>query len=150
MWYGRYPEGHWLWNLEGVGYAALETPFSRLPVVHKGPIWALNPFTKVQFQAIFSSQGPVWEKMDNLVSTTSIFSSQAPNLEIFSSQDPLFWGNDQFTSPTLWKSGPHTLTWNKLSASPQGQIIIFYVSQKDFRCRFLLSIYWQAIKVSRN
>ena len=103
----------------------------------------LLQFTRVTFQAKVSvHKAPFWENLEILASTASIFaqvlalkpphleifssqtlklgnfSSQALNLEIFSSQAPLFRGKYYFASPSLWKSGPHTPTWKKLSAPP--------------------------------
>ena len=82
-------------------------PFHASPVVRKGPISSKR----------VSSQDLLLRKFGNF-SLYSLnfhpnFSSQAPlppNLEIFSSQAPLFRGKCQFASPILWKSGAHTPT----------------------------------------
>ena len=67
----------------------------------------------------FSSQAP---KFGNLQLTSpqiwKFSAHKPPNLEIFSSQAPLFRGKYQFASPTLQKSGPHTPTWKKVEYPP--------------------------------
>ena len=85
----------------------------QVPAARKGPISSKR----------VSSQEPFWENLEILASTASLnfhpnFGSQAPYLEIFSSQAPLFRGKCQFASPTLRKSGPHTPTWKKVECPP--------------------------------
>ena len=61
--------------------------------------------------------------LEILASTASIFTQilahKPPNLEIFSSQAPLFRGKYQFASPTLRESGLHTPTWKKVECPPR-------------------------------
>ena len=119
-----WPGGGEHWPRKGVwGCAALKPPLSRLSCSSQGPISSKR----------VSSQDPLLRKFGNF-SLYSLnfhpnFSSQAlkfgnfqltspqirkfsvhkpPNLEIFSSQAPLFRGKYQFASPTLQKSRPHT------------------------------------------
>ena len=87
-------------------------PFHATPVARKGSISSKR----------VSSQDPLLRKFGNF-SLSSLnfhpnFSSQAPNLEIFRSQAPLFRGKCQFASPTLRKSGSHTPTWKKVECPP--------------------------------
>ena len=80
-------------------------PFHATPVVRKGPISSKR----------VNSQDPLMRKFGNFslysLNFCQNFSSQAPNLEIFSSQTPKF-GNFQFTSPLFQRQvsvrKPHT------------------------------------------
>ena len=80
-------------------------PFHATPVVRKGPISSKR----------VNSQDPLMRKFGNFslysLNFCQNFNSQAPNLEIFSSQAPKF-GNFQFTSPLFQRQvsvrKPHT------------------------------------------
>ena len=106
-------------------------PFHAAPVVCKGPISSkrvssqdplLRKFGNfslysLNFHSNFSSQVPKFGHFQLTSSQIWTFSvHKPPNMEIFSSQVPLFRGKYQFASSTLRKSGPHTPTWKKLSA----------------------------------
>ena len=108
-------------------------PFHATPVVRKGPISSKrvnsqDPLMRkfgnfslysLNFCQNFSSQAPNLEIFSSQAPKFGKFSvHKPPNLEIFSSQAPSFRGKYQFASPTLRKSGPHTPTWKKLSAPP--------------------------------
>ena len=109
-------------------------PFHASPVVSKGPIsskrvssqdpllrkfWNFSLYS-LHFHPNFSSQAPKFGNFQLTSNQIWKFSvHKPPNLEIFSSQAPLFWGKYQLASPTLWKSGPHTPTWKKVK-SPRG------------------------------
>ena len=92
-------------------------PFHASPIVRKGPI-----SSKRSLQV--SLQDPFWGKNGNfslyILNFCPNFSSQAPKFENFSSQDFSFRGagKNQFTSPTLQDSKPHSPTWKKSSALP--------------------------------
>ena len=90
----------------------------------KGDMWMCGPedplfmpllqFARVPFQAKESvHKTPFWENLEILASAASIFAQilahKPPNLEIFGSQAPKF-GNFQFATPTLQKSGLYTPT----------------------------------------
>ena len=126
--------GHW--PRKGVwGCAALKTPFSRLscrlqgshfkqksqftrPLLRKFGNCSLN---SLNFHPNFSSQAPKFGNFQFTSPQIWKFSAhKPPNLEIFRSQAPLFRGKCQFASPTLQKSGPHTLTWKKVECPPWG------------------------------
>ena len=101
-----------------------DPPFHASPVVRKGPIsskrvssqdhllriWKFWPLS-LNFCQDFSSQAPNLEIFSSQAPKFGQFSvHKPPNLEIFSSQAPSFRGKYQFASPTLRKSGPHTPT----------------------------------------
>ena len=115
----------WELTKKGVwGCVALKTRFSHLcHVVRKG-----SHFKQKSLK--LSSQDSLLRKKKWNFSLYSLnfypkFSSQAPKFEKFSSQDPSFRGKNQFASPTLQKSGPHTPTWKKLSVpSPSASLAL--------------------------
>ena len=126
------PGGHWprkgVWEC-----AALKTPFSRLSCRSQGSHFKQkSQFTRpllrtfrnfslnsLNFHPKFSSQAPKFGNFQLTSPQIWKFSAhKPPNLEIFSSQAPLFRGKCQFTSPTLRKSGPHTPTWKKVECPP--------------------------------
>ena len=87
-------------------------PFHASPAARKGPISSKR----------VSSQDPLLRKFGNF-SLNSLnfhpnFSSQAPNLEIFSSQAPKF-GNFQLTSPQIWKISAHKPPFSEANVSSQ-------------------------------
>ena len=105
------PRGHW--PRKGVwGCAALKTPFSCLSCSQGS----------LSSKRVSSHMTPFWEDFEISASTVSIFTQnlahKPPNVEIFSSQAPLFRGKYQFASPILQKSGPHTPTWKKSWVPP--------------------------------
>ena len=112
------PGGHWPWK--GVwGCTAQKTPFSHLSCSSQG-----SHFKQKSLKV--SSQDPLLRKKNEKFSLYSLsfyqnFSSWAPKFENFCSQDPSFKGKNQFASPSLWKSGPHTPTWKKVECPPQVQ-----------------------------
>ena len=81
-------------------------PFHAPPVVQKSEV----------------HKTPFWEKkMKILASTTSIFApilALKPQIWKFQFTRPLFQRQNQFTSPTLRKSGPHIPTWKKVECPP--------------------------------
>ena len=92
--------GHW--PRKGVwGCAALKTPFSHLSCRLQGSHFK----QKSQFTR------PPFEK-------TQILAHKPPNLEIFSSQAPLFSGKCQFEAPHFGNPGRTPLPDKKLSVSP--------------------------------
>ena len=87
-------------------------PFHASPAARKGPIsskWV-------------SSQDPLLRKLGNFglysLNFHPNFSSQAPNLEIFSSQAPKF-RNFQLTSPQIWKFSAHKTPFSEVNVSSQ-------------------------------
>ena len=120
----------------------------------------LLPLARVPFQAKESvHKTPFWENFEILASKASIFTQilahKPPNLEIFSSQAPIF-GNFQFTSPQIRKFSAHKppfseanvssqaphfgnlgrtlLPEKKLSASPPPRHYPKGIKQKSFQC----------------
>ena len=87
-------------------------PFHTSPVVRKGPISSKR----------VSSQDLLLRKFGNFslysLNFHSKFSSQAPHLEIFSSQAPKF-GNSQFTSPQILKFSVHKPPFSEANISSQ-------------------------------
>ena len=93
----------------------------------------------------FRSQAPkIWNFQFTRPHILTFSVNKTPNFEFFSSQDPKFWnfqfirppfgGNDQFTSPTLQKSWPHTPTLKKGECLPRdldyharAQIVLVFV-----------------------
>ena len=80
-------------------------------------------FARVPFQAKESvHKTPFWENLEILASTSSIFTQNLalknPNLEIFSSQAPIF-GNSPFTSPQIWEFSVHKPPFSEASISSQ-------------------------------
>ena len=109
-------------------------PFHTATVVPKGPISSkrvssqdslLRKFGNfilysLNFHPNFSSQAPKFENFQLTSPQIWKFSvHKPPNLEIFSSQAPLFRGTCQFASHTLQISRPHTPTWKKVECPPQ-------------------------------
>ena len=87
-------------------------PFHASPAARKGPIsskWV-------------SSQDPLLRKFRNFglysLNFHPNFSTQAPNLEIFSSQAPKF-RNFQLTSPQIWKFSAHKTPFSEVNVSSQ-------------------------------
>ena len=116
----------------------------RLPflVVHKRPISSNSQFT---------SPFPLLRKkcIISTIKTSSfalILALKPPNLEIFSSQDPSFRGNDQFISPTLWKSRPHTPTWKKV-ASPGIHMLSFVTGLMRWEIYLCLLLWIDILKL---
>ena len=110
-------------------------PFHASPAARKGPISSksissqdplLRKFGNfslysLNFHPKFSSQAPKFGNFQLTSPQIWKFSAhKPPNLEIFSSQAPLFRGKCQFASPTLRKFGPHTPTWIKVECPPHG------------------------------
>ena len=92
-------------------------PFQAKESVHKTLFWETFEFlasTASIFTQILGSQAPKFWNFQLTSPQIGKFSvHKPPNLEIFSSQAPLFRGKYQFASPPLWKSRPHTPTWKK-------------------------------------
>ena len=112
-----------------------EDPFHASPAVRKGPILSKSissqgPLSRkfgnfslysLNFCPNISSQAPKFGNFQLTSPQIGIFSVHKPqNLEIFSSQAPLFRGTYQFTSPSLRKSGPHTPLPEKKLSAPLG------------------------------
>ena len=89
-------------------------PFHATPVVRKGPLSSKR----------VNSQDPLMRKFGNFslysLNFCQNFSSQAPNLDISSSQAPKF-GNFQFTSPQIWKFSVHKPPLAEASISSQAK-----------------------------
>ena len=100
-------------------------PFHASPAVREGPISSkrvssqdplLRKFGNFSLYSLnfcpnFSFQAPKFGNFQLTSPQIWKFSDhKLPNLEIFSSQAPLFRGKCQFASPTLRKSRPHTPT----------------------------------------
>ena len=107
-------------------------PFHASPAARKGPISSkrvssqdplLRKFGNFSLYSLFcpnfSSQAPKFENFElTSLQIWKLSAHNPPNLEIFSSQAPLFRGKYPFASPRLQKSGPHTPTWKKVECSP--------------------------------
>ena len=120
------PWGGGHWPRKGVwGCATLKTPFSRLSCSSQGSHFKRkSQFTRPLLRKFGNFSLYSLNLCPNVSSQTAKFENfqltrpqigkfsvhKSPNLEIFSSQAPLFRGKYQFASLTLRKSGPHTPT----------------------------------------
>ena len=131
-------------------------PFQAKESVHKTPL--LRKFGNFSLYshnfAQILARGPQIWKFSAHKPQMKLSAHKPPNLEIFSSQAPLFRGKYPFASPTLQKSGPHTPTWKKLSAPRALNLYVNHSKKIDLNllhfyncCEFWaeydLQMYWQ-------
>ena len=145
------PPGGGGWTDPERGYGDVRPwrpPFHTSPVFRKGAISSKR----------VSSQDPLLRKFWNFriyslnfhpyfqLTSPQIWKfsvHKPPNLEIFSSQAPLFIGKYQFASPTLMKSGPH-IDLKKSWVPPPGlrhcldDIPISFVCFKEWNLIFVI------------